>query len=567
MPHPGGGGRETPDGGNRAMHILSALVLPALILLSDLPAEAATHAGDLAGNPCGELLSALPIASPDPGPYLLAADCLRRQGSPSRPADSLLKARLPGERSWYSSFLNRFRGDRDIPRALNMAYLAEAKAWDDAGIQKDLYSSYMMVPDTYRAGLALLKLAEIDTSQAFFIRAQFESLLHHTGSETPASAMLDSLTGGYRHKTAVTARMLEQAGWVNRNHTVAFRNFMAAMALGDSAPAPALERVLRFQSLGYFDHASSILDRLEWRRLPQPWKSRARERYLQIAMQLQDWIGILAETRQSAGPSKESGDSNRKSGRKTSGSGFFEEEAVIAATARLKSGQPEEALDRLRDLPGNSHTPWSFRGRLLKAQALMAMEKPEEAARTLDALKRDPQRREGTGPILFWQGCMALDQGRFAAAESLLVLASAYTGAEESQRALEYRFYMLLDTGEARPHFFRGLSESPRGNPERRRALDRVPEKSGLWPFAQLEKAQMYVKTGHTDSAAAVFDTVSKRSPDRPAAFHAEAKAAFMAEKMPGGRQAALARYGDLLIKYQQGVIPEFSRERIKALE
>src|SRR5690606_7784738 len=115
--------------------------------------------------------------------------------------------------------------------------------------------------------------------------------------------------------------------------------------------------------------------------------------------------------------------------------------------------------------------------------------------------------------------------------------------------------------------FFRGLSESPRGNPERRRALDRVPEKSGLWPFAQLEKAQMYVKTGHTDSAAAVFDTVSKRSPDRPAAFHAEAKAAFMAEKMPGGRQAALARYGDLLIKYQQGVIPEFSRERIKALE
>ena len=59
---------------------------------------------------------------------------------------------------------------------------------------------------------------------------------------------------------------------------------------------------------------------------------------------------------------------------------------------------------------------------------------------------------------------------------------------------------------------------------------------------------------------------MSKRSPDRLAGFQAEAKAAFIAEKLPGGRQAALARYEDLLIKYQQGVVPEFSRGRIKAL-
>jgi hypothetical protein len=93
-----------------------------------------------------------------------------------------------------------------------------------------------------------------------------------------------------------------------------------------------------------------------------------------------------------------------------------------------------------------------------------------------------------------------------------------------------------------------------------------VDAASGLWPYAQLEIAQIHLQDGEPDSAEAVFDAVSKRSPDRLAAFQAEAKAAFTQEKLPGGRQAALARYEDLLIRYQQGVIPEFSRGRIKAL-
>jgi hypothetical protein len=97
--------------------------------------------------------------------------------------------------------------------------------------------------------------------------------------------------------------------------------------------------------------------------------------------------------------------------------------------------------------------------------------------------------------------------------------------------------------------------------------LDRVARESPLWPFAQLEKAQIHLQNGDPDSAEAVFDSVSKQSPDKLAGFQAEAKAAFTAEKFPGGRQAALARYEDLLIKYQQGVIPEFSRGRIKALK
>jgi hypothetical protein len=72
---------------------------------------------------------------------------------------------------------------------------------------------------------------------------------------------------------------------------------------------------------------------------------------------------------------------------------------------------------------------------------------------------------------------------------------------------------------------------------------------------------------GQPDSAEKVLDNAAKNSQDRLAGLQAEAKAAFLVEKFSGGRQAALARYEDLLIKYQQGVVPEFSRERIKALK
>jgi hypothetical protein len=197
----------------------------------------------------------------------------------------------------------------------------------------------------------------------------------------------------------------------------------------------------------------------------------------------------------------------------------------------------------------------------------MALARPRDAARTLDALKRDPKRQEGTGPILFWQACLALDQGRFGAADSLLVLASAYTGTEESQRALDYRFFLLQDTAAAaRGPFFHGLPEAPRPAADRRANLDRVPAASPLWPFSQLEKAQILLAGSEPDSALAVFDAVAKRSPVRLAGYEAEARAAFLEEKLPAGRQAALARYEDLLIKYQRGVIPEFSRGRIRSL-
>jgi tetratricopeptide (TPR) repeat protein len=552
-----------------------------------------------ANLPCAELLAALPTGASDPSPYLPAAACLRRWDStaalndkgdnaPHSPlerglkagggasglaSDSILRARLPSEKLWFMTHMERLRVRRDFPRMLDMAYLTEAKGLADAEIFRELAAVYLAVSDVYRTGLCLLRQGDLDSTQTGYIQYQLESLLHNSGSDVPATDLLDSLTARYPHRNARTAEILEGLCWNNRDYPAAYRNLLAMMSLKGAEAGVVLERIRRLQSLGYFDFAAALLDKLAWRKLGPPWLGIARTQYLQIRSQLQDWTAVTAEAEAAKGKAPAASANPDAAPSPASGvtggvryPPFGDEEIFLIGSAFLKLGMAEEALARARKLEEKGEAPWGFRGRLLKAQALMALGKPKDAAQALTALKKDPKRQEGTGPILFWQGCLALDQGRYASAESLMVLASAYTGAEESQRALEYRFFMLLDTGAARPHFFRGLPESPHGPGERGQSLDKVGRESPLWPFAQLEKAQIHLQNGDPDSAEAVFDAVSKQSPDRLAGFQAEAKAAFTAEKLPGGRQAALARYEDLLIKYQQGVIPEFSRGRIKAL-
>jgi tetratricopeptide (TPR) repeat protein len=561
----------------------------------------------LAGSPiepCRDILNALPAADgkSNPAPYMAAAFCLRQQdsaegsrgtasspisplernlrapgGLSNRPSDSLLRARLPAAKMWFMNYMERQRVKRDIPRMLDMAYLTEVKGLPDAEIHRELAAVYLAVPDGYRAGLALLRQSELDSMQNGYIQYQMESLLHNASSDVPSLELLDSLTARYPHRTWRTAEILEGLSWNNRDYPAAYKNLLAMMSLKNPGPGVVLERVNRLQGLGYFDYAAALLDKLAWRKLPPPWLTVARALHLQIRSQLQDWPSVIAVAGDAA---PQAGNAPPAAGAHAAGAlspevtgvvrqpPFGDEESFLIGTAYLKLGMAPEALAKAKRLEEKGEPPWGFRGRLLKAQAQMAMGKPKDAAQTLTALKKDPQRQEGTGPILFWQGCLALDQGRFTSADSLMVLASAYTGGEESQRALEYRFFLLVDTAAgSRPHFFRGLPESPHSPADRRQSLDRVAQESPLWPFAQLEKAQIHLQNGDPDSAEAVFDAVSKRSPDRLAGFQAEAKAAFTAEKLPGGRQAALARYEDLLIKYQQGVIPEFSRGRIKALK
>jgi hypothetical protein len=516
---------------------------------------------------------------PDAPAYLEAAACLRRldsssAGSPmpferflaARSAgrgEKLLRAKLPAGEAWLPGWLMRMRARRDASRVLDAAWLAEAclvvdgpgSAPSESEAWRELASLYLSLPDPFHAGLCLLRQVEIDSVQAGMTRYQLDNALRAPGAEGSPQKWLDSLAGAYRHRTPRTAEIMENLAWSEHAYAAAFRSFQAWRSLADPGPGAALDRVNRFQSMGYFDYAAAILEGMDWRKLPPPWRARARSAALRIRFQLQDWPGLLAE----AGGADVTG--------KLPTAEFGWEDAGFIAAALLKLGRAQEALELTQGRAAKAPSPWGFRARLLTAQAQMALARPQDAARTLDALKKDPGRQEGTGPILFWQACLALDQGRFGAAESLLVLASAYTGSEESQRALDYRFFLLQDTASAaRGPFFHGLPEAPRSSADRRANLERVPSASELWPFAQLEKAQILLSQSQPDSALAVFDAVAKRSPVRLAGFEAEARAAFLEEKLPGGRQSALARYEDLLIKYQRGVVPEFSRGRIRAL-
>lgn len=544
--------------------VLGSLISHLLVNAAPKPWAAPADTTVRASDPCRELIAGLISNSINVEPFLQVAACRLHSESGGRspsqlaqtrsnPFDSILKSRLPDDANWYIRHLSQFRSRRDSARVVNMAYLVDAKNLKSPEVFRELAEDFLMLSDPYRAALAYLHLAERDSMQNGMVQYQLENLMRTLTAETPTTQILDSLTATFASTQAKSADILEMLCWEYQNYSCAYRNFMTSLSLRNPGPATILDRVNRLQTFGFFDNASAVLDKLAWRTLSQPWQTTARNLYLHIRFQLKDWHSIVADT-------TVTGEVRQKP--------LTEEEVFIVADAHLKLGDPEKALIYLKRLEDKSTTSlWAFRGRLLKAQSFLAQGKAQEAADVLKALKQDPKRQEGTGPILFWQGCLAVEGGHFAAAESLFVLASAYTGSEEAQRALEYRFYLMQDTGEARPHFFRGLIESPHDNPTRLQSMLRVSQSSPLWPHAQLEKAQILVQMGLVDSAEKVLDFTAHHSQDRLAGLHAEAKAAFLVEKFSGGRQAALARYEDLLIKYQQGVIPEFSRERIKALK
>lgn len=528
-------------------------------------------------GPCQAQIRSIRPGSTEPDPFLAAAACMRRadsartaaasEGAAASPAsqpgaatrpipgDSALKRLLPASEAWYLTHLERLRARRDHPRLLDMAWLAALKNPPGRELWKELAEAHALAGEPVEAALAYLRQAERDSSQWSYTQYQLENFLRSL-SDIPIPALLDSVDARFRHVSGVTAEILESLCFSNRHFPGAYRNTLAFLALKRPAPPVVLDRAGRYQASGYADYASGVLEKAGWRNFPKPWQGMARALFLRVRFQMEDWPAIAQET--AIAP---------KGAGTMPGGAFTEEEDYIAAAAALRLGRAPEAISRLERFAHLGENQWAYRGQILKARALLSLGRLPEAAKVLDVLKRSPLRRDGTGPILFWQGWLALQQGREAAAESLLVLASAYTGNEESQRALEYRYWILLDSGAVRMDFLRGLTESPLPAMDRIRTLDRVPGTSPLWPYARIEKAQILAGMGKLDSARAVLDDASKHSPDRLVGLKAEAMAAYLQEKSPGGRSAALARYEDLLIKYQQGVVPEFSRGRIRALK
>lgn len=203
------------------------------------------------------------------------------------------------------------------------------------------------------------------------------------------------------------------------------------------------------------------------------------------------------------------------------------------------------------------------RREILTARLAAARGDWKTSADRLKAWENSPARQTGSGEILFWRGWVALHQARIPEADSLFVLASAYSGEPRAQDALEYRFSALLDNSPALQDYLRGLPESPLPASLRIASLERVPENSRLRPQALWQLALLLEARGESARARDLLTALSRDTGSLPGR-RATAVLAFLRESEQP--DSALSAYETLLIQSQQGVIAEFSRKRAQGL-
>jgi hypothetical protein len=232
--------------------------------------------------------------------------------------------------------------------------------------------------------------------------------------------------------------------------------------------------------------------------------------------------------------------------------------------AALDRGFPSEA-DSLFAEVGKTPGGGAPRHRREIARARLAAARGDwrGADKRLDAWKRDAARGEGSGEILFWQGWSALHQGKKPEADSLFVLASAYTASRGAQDALEYRFAALLEKPPVLLDYLRGLPESPLPDSMRLAALERVPKGSRLHPYAQWQLALLLEVLNDTLRSREVLTPLAGNLATLPGR-KAAARLNYWRES--SSRDSAATGYEGLLMKQQQGVSSEFARKRLQNL-
>ena len=187
-----------------------------------------------------------------------------------------------------------------------------------------------------------------------------------------------------------------------------------------------------------------------------------------------------------------------------------------------------------------------------------------EAGLRLAHWKANPVRREGSGEVLFWQGWVAFNLGQRADADTLFLLSSAYADEGASEKALEYRFALQLDSGENLKAYLRGLPESPLASSARLISLQRVATSSPLHPFALWAMAMVCSQSGKKLEELSILEQLSRDLSTTPAR---QALIRLVRSRYEQGRpDSAMASYEHLLLQYQQGVPSEFAKSRVQVL-
>jgi hypothetical protein len=230
----------------------------------------------------------------------------------------------------------------------------------------------------------------------------------------------------------------------------------------------------------------------------------------------------------------------------------------------LESGDLERADSLHSTLSPQSRPPsWRHRHEIVKARLAASRGDWRAAEKALRAWNQNSARTGGSGEVLFWLGWAAMHQAKVSMADSLLVLASAYTEESRAQQALEYRLNGLLENGPSLQHYLRGLPESPLPLNLRRQSLHQIPTESQLYAHARWHLMVLHALAGESVEAAAIMDTLS-RFPQSIPGKRAIAYKAYLSESM--APDTALTLYEFLLMQQQQGVTAEFARKRLQAL-
>ncbi len=518
---------------------------------------------DTLQNICGELIALLPSNTRDLNKLQRVSFCLQQVASALKTPyyHSQLRLKLPEDETWFVRALNNYRIHREFSSGMGLAYLAEIKHRSSPAVRPVLNDLYFMSSAYLQAGLSNLQWVNADPRNYKSAQFNLDNIINTIQTSVPASVFLDSLVSGLGGGSMPVFALLKELCFSNGNFHGAFACALGQIKLGGLAWYEIEADLSTFCTQGLYDYADEILQGFRGSG-NVPVSIHALPYFYFIKFHLRDWESITAQYRS---------DSNwhllpHESAYYLAKALFYHRNNSIKADDTLNYGLEQAALiaSSLRE---NATYPWIFKSAILLVEVNLARGDLKTAKDLIQKEKSNPYRKGGTGTVLFWESVLRLFENEFAKADSLLILSSAYTGEEFCQRALKYRQWLMLDTNsEYRTYFFKGLKESALSVKERIKNLVRVPIISPLWAHSQLEIAGILAENKQFKEAGTILSELIKSGQDQWIVMLAQSKNAFIKETIMPTSQKVLAIYDAILLKYQQGIISEFARERIQYL-
>jgi hypothetical protein len=516
---------------------------------------------DTSQDICGKEINKLKNNSKNLNDLIRISYCLQHVAPETKKPiyhESLVK-KLYKKEEWYQSQLKKYRLHKEFSSALDLAYMTEFLFRNSSLIRPELNELYRLSSNFFLAGMSYLQWLKLDGNNMHSARSSLNNIIQKAKIEFSPKQFLDSLINNFSGHNSSILTLLEELCFIHKNYEGALASYIGRIKIGTVKWTDTEKIIKKFIAAGYYDYAGLVLQESSWEKTDSLSYEKGFDYALIIFYHLKNWNLII-----------------RSAHGKTEWQNLSWENKfyLAAAYTRMKQGEPDtirkyRSLSRTiaSQLIQKAPSPWNYKAILIQAENLIAEGRFAEARKTLMQEQKNKQRKEGTGPLLFWRAVARIYEGEYKKADSLLVLASAYTDGEETQRALQFRHWMILDSSRhTLESFLKGLPESPFSIEKKRRFLNQIPPTSPLWDYGQLEIARLHLQRDEKKAAQQILKRLETTKPDQWTGLQAKAVANFIREKEQPLLNS-LEIYDEILLKYQQGVISEFSRERIRHLK